>query len=301
MDIKQLHTFSVACDTLSFTKTAAQLSYAQSSVSTQIHNLEAELGGPLFHRLGRNLSLTDRGERLRSYAAQILTLVDETRAAVSNDAAQAESLIITAPETLCAYRLPGVLRRFRQDFPDVSLQFLPTPSGNRGWQDLLRRGQIDIVIRLGLPISSPNIHVETLTHEPLQIVAHASHPLAKLSNIRPNQLRNETFLLTERNCSYRGIFERILQSHAVYPQRVIEFHSVEAIKQCAIGGMGLAMLPTIAVEQQLAAGDLAGIDFDMTASDCVTQLAWHKDLNASSAFHGFVNIVRQEIGSQRAA
>ncbi|KMJ55210.1 LysR family transcriptional regulator, partial [Bacillus sp. LL01] len=68
MDIKHLQTFLVACDTLNFTKTAEKLQYAQSSVTAQIKNLENELNLQLFERLGRKLTLTHSGERLRQYA-----------------------------------------------------------------------------------------------------------------------------------------------------------------------------------------------------------------------------------------
>ncbi len=77
MDLKQLQTFRVLADELSFTRTALRLNYAQSSVTGHIQSLEHELGVPLFDRLGPTLRITSPGTRLLKYADDILKLVDE--------------------------------------------------------------------------------------------------------------------------------------------------------------------------------------------------------------------------------
>src|SRR2546421_3651462 len=105
MDLRQLNTFRLVATTLSFTRAAAALSYAQSSVTAQIQSLEDELGVQLFDRLGRRVALTDAGLRLLRYADRLLDLAEEARAAVADGGDPLGSLCISAPETLCIYRL----------------------------------------------------------------------------------------------------------------------------------------------------------------------------------------------------
>src|SRR5579884_869253 len=126
MDLRQLTTFRMAATTLSFTRTAEALGYVQSSVTAQIIGLEEELGVKLFDRLGRRLALTDAGERLLPYAERMVALAAEARAAASGTAEPAGLLTMSAPETLCTYRLPALLRRFRERYPNVMLRLKPT-------------------------------------------------------------------------------------------------------------------------------------------------------------------------------
>ena len=101
MEIRQLITFRAVAQTLSFSRAATQLNYAQSTVSAQIQGLEEELGVALFDRLGKSVALTDAGQRLLGYAEKMLNLADEALAVVSNADIQTGPLTISAPETLC--------------------------------------------------------------------------------------------------------------------------------------------------------------------------------------------------------
>src|SRR5215216_4831156 len=121
MDLRQLKTFQTVAETLSFTRAAELLDYAQSSVTAQVRSLEDELGVRLFDRLGRRVRLTDSGDRLLEYAAKILNLADEARLAVSDSSEPSGQLIVAAPETLSTYRLPPLLKQYRALFPRVQL------------------------------------------------------------------------------------------------------------------------------------------------------------------------------------
>ena len=121
MDLRQLKTFQVVATALSFTRAAERLDYAQSSVTAQIRALEEELGVPLFDRLGRRVALTDSGARLLEYADKLLSLADEAYLAIAETDEPTGQLVISAPETLSAYRLPPLLKQFRQKFPRVQL------------------------------------------------------------------------------------------------------------------------------------------------------------------------------------
>src|ERR1700760_3391884 len=123
MDLRQLTTYRVLARTLNFHQAAEQLHCVQSTVTAQIQTLEDELGARLFDRLGGRGGLTDAGTRLVAYADRLLNLADEARLAVSGREEEVGTLTISATETLCTYRLPGVLPPLRRFFSPDRLRF----------------------------------------------------------------------------------------------------------------------------------------------------------------------------------
>ena len=121
MELRQLATFRLIAQTQSFSRTAAALNYAQSTVSAQIQGLEEELGIPLFDRLGKRVALTEAGQRLLGYAEKILDLAAEARFSITSEETLTGTLTISAAETLCTYRLPAILREFRTSPPSGRL------------------------------------------------------------------------------------------------------------------------------------------------------------------------------------
>ncbi len=297
MELRQLQTFREVTKTLSFTRTAATLNYAQSSVSAQIQTLEEELGVTLFDRLGRRITLTAAGQRLLHYADKMLALADEALVAVPGDQEPSGSLAIGAPETLCAYRLPAVVEAYRRCYPKVDIIFRPSPTAEN-WDALLGDGLVDAALLMAEPYRTERLLVEPLYPEPILVLAHPRHRLTHGRPIAPTDLRGETLLLTEAGCPYRLTFERMLRSTNITPANKLEFHSVEAIKQCALTGMGIAVLPWVVVQHEVAAERLipltvAGLTFNM-----VTQLAWHKDKWISPALEAFLIMTRTMLGER---
>src|ERR1700743_2802233 len=121
LDLRQIRTFTEVARTRSFTKAAAQLYYAQSSVTAQVHALEQDLGSPLFNRLGRQVELTEAGRRFLSYAEKLICLAEAARMAVQQNGEIAGPLVVSASESLLTYRLPELLRTFQSTYPDVQL------------------------------------------------------------------------------------------------------------------------------------------------------------------------------------
>ncbi|MDB5058568.1 MAG: LysR family transcriptional regulator, partial [Chloroflexi bacterium] len=177
MELRQLTTFLTVASTLNFTHAADALDYAQSSVTAQIQALEEELGVPLFERLGRRVTLSTAGQRLLPYAKEMLRLAEEMRGAVPDDQEPSGILNIGAPESLCAYRLPPVLLRFRTLFPKVQLVF--NPDNGPALSQILSEGRLDMGFLLEAPTQSAHLIAEPLSHEPLLLLTYPSHPLAQ--------------------------------------------------------------------------------------------------------------------------
>jgi DNA-binding transcriptional LysR family regulator len=291
MELRQLTTFRAVASALSFTRAAAALNYAQSSVTAQIQGLEEELGVPLFNRLGRQVVLTDAGQRLLGYADKLIALEEEARAVVAGGGRPAGTLTIGAPESVCTYRLPPVLRQFRDWFPEVRVIFRPLLPLDL--QRSLGDGTVDAAFFLAEPVQSASLVVEVLICEPLAVVAAPDHPLVQLARVTSADLQGEPMLLTEKGCSYRSLFERRLAADGVYPVSNVEFASIEAIKQCVAAGMGIAVLPAVVVAREIAQGQLRALRWEQNHFHVYTQVAWHKDRWLSPALAAFVETSRQ--------
>jgi len=286
MELLQLATFRMLATTLNFTRTATALNYVQSNVTAQIQALEEELGVRLFDRLGKRVTLTEVGERLLHYAEQIVDLTDEMCKVASTKDPSMGTLTISAPESLCTYRLPTLLHHFRCHYPQVRVQFRPSPVADL--RRLVSEGLIDIAFVLEEPLHSTKLIVKPLCTEPLHLIASPSHPLAHVDWVKPTDMEGETVLLTEGGCSYRSLFEHSLAVAGVQPATTLEFSSVEAIKQCVMVGMGISILPEMATRTEVEQGKIAVLPWVLPDVPVITQMVWHKEKWLSPALRAFI-------------
>ncbi|KPN94631.1 LysR family transcriptional regulator [Lysinibacillus sp. ZYM-1] len=299
MDMKQLQTFIIAAETLSFTQTAQRLDYAQSSITAQIKTLEKELNVILFERLGKRIILTEEGKCLQQYAKKMLELDREMKKAMSNEQEQVV-LKVGAQESQCVYRLPSILQQFQQAHPYVKIIFKPVHTTEIA-KELLQTGELDVAFITDTYQETAMLHRERLLEEQLVFVSTSRDSREPLS---ASQLSTETMLLTETGCSYRNHLEAQLQQESIMPLQMIEFASIEAIKQCVIAGLGITFLPRMVVEKELENGQLVEIKSALNLDPIFTDIAWHKDKHMESCLLDFIAIAKQRyetFGTQKRA
>ncbi len=292
MELKHLQTFKTLTEELNFTRTAERRHYAQSSVTTQIQDLEREFGVRLFERLGKRVRLTPAGERLLRYTDEILRLAEESRIAVPDHGSPTGSLIIGAVESLCTYRLAPILATFRARYPQVELVFRTGICVDLR-QEVIR-GNLDLALTLEDEGHDDQLVFEVLLQEPMLVLASSDHPLNNQAQIRASDLEGQTILVTEPGCSYRTLFEQALASSEVTNMK-IEFASIEAIKQCVIAGLGITLLPKMTVRDELLERKLKALPWTGPEFPVVTQICWHKDKWMSPALEAFIGVLRDMI------
>lgn len=193
MEIRQLKTFRVVADQLSFTKAAKQLFMAQSSVSSQIRALEAELNLKLFDRIGRRVLITDAGEKLYAYARRMEDMTDEICSEVGCSQNKRGTLTIRVPETLASVYMPEIVTRFHADNPNVKLDFINCSDSRL--REELNSGRIDLAFLLTDSIHFKEVNVRMLKTERLILVANSDHALAGMKRISIKDLGGYTVLL----------------------------------------------------------------------------------------------------------
>lgn len=283
MELRELAAFCEVAHQASFSRAAARLGYAQSTVSAQIQALERDLRVQLFDRLPRTVTLTEAGRALLPDAERVLAAADEARAAATRTIAPAGeltgTLTISAPESLLTYRVPAVLSTFRALHPGVAVELRPTPVGRfRGVTRLaVASGQVDLAFVMDTRLEIPGFGAEILLQEPISVVVAANHRLAGAPEATAADLAGEPLLLPEApdsGCVYRGQFERQLADAHVDTQGALEFASIETVKQCVVAGMGVSVLLGVAVDTDVAAGRLARLSW-REPFDVYTQLVWN--------------------------
>lgn len=299
MELRQLDIFRILARELNFTRAAHRANCVQSNVSVQIRALEDELRVPLFERLGQQVRLTVHGQRLLPYAERILRLVEEAGVVAAGNEKPAGTLIVGSPESVLTYRLPPILQAFRAEFPDVDLVFRAVSSAELVPQ--LERGELDLGLVIDDGLDDPRFKVEALCPEPLSLLVNSRHPLLAPSTVLPQDLRDQPFLLTDPGCAYRSKLERALAKANVRPKAIMEFTSVETIKQCAALGMGIACLPTIVARSEIVTGKLVALRWSGETLGMRTLAFWHKDKWLSPGMQAFLALLREHLSEKRNA
>ncbi|WP_244846031.1 LysR family transcriptional regulator [Mesorhizobium sp. L-8-3] len=246
MQLRHLSTFAAVADTLNFTRAAERVHLSQSSVTEQIQSLEAELGARLFDRSRRRLSLTPAGQRLQAFAAELLKLAGEARAAVAEASdTVAGSLVIGGLETLCAARLPELIAEFHRRHAAVELTLKTADSGSlrRG----IRNGDLDAGFFFGEAPEETDVRSEALAEEQLLIILPPNHRLAGRTEVGPEDLANDAFLVTQPGCIYRRMFDEAFAILPKRPKPMGEFASLGLIRGLVEAGLGCALVPRSAL------------------------------------------------------
>lgn len=300
MELRLLVTFEKVAAVLSFTRAAAELKYAQSSVTSQIRALETSLGAELFDRLGSRIRLTDAGERLLPYARQIIELADEARAAVAGADEPSGTIAVGTMESLTSYRLPPLLELFHHRYPKVRLSLRPTLGDET--RRALRQGTYDVGFLMEPATAHPGLETEVLAEEPLVLVCAPTDPLAArgAGPLGTGDLSAVQLVGTEPGCPYRDLFEDELHAHTGQAPPFMEFGTIEATKQGVAGGLGVALLPAVAVARELADGTLVRLPWEPPFT-LWTQLAWRSGKRLAPQVRLFVEqavrLVREQGGS----
>lgn len=289
MDIRQLNTFLTVSNLQSFTKAAQSLDYAQSSITSQIQLLESELGVKLFERLGHNITLTSEGRKLLPFAEQMIKLSIEAKNAVVSSDQPGGTLSIGAMESLCVARLPKLLKEYRSRYPNVDI-LIKFGSSNE-FKEYLKNNIIDVAFFLEQKVIEGEFISKLQFPEPMAILAAPEHSLALKESVYPEDLAGESFILTEKGCSYRIIFENMLNQYSIKPRSVIETGNVQTIKQLAMSGLGITFLPLVAAEEECLQQRLIKLNWKGPAFTMLTQVIYHKNKWISAALKSLFELM----------
>lgn len=250
----QLQTFAALARTRHFTRAAEQLGVAQPSVSYHVRALEQQLGLRLVETAGRQVQLTDAGERLAARASALLNdLAALDREMAEYRAGALGRLRLGATRTIGGYALPAVLARYTAAHPDVACEL--TIDNTAAIERRLLARELDLAV-VEWEVESADLVSRPLRPDALVLVAPPGHPFAARASIRPEELRDQPFIAREPGSGTRALAEAALGPIARERRVVIALDQPEAIIRAVQAGMGLAFLSETIVAPHVTRGAL---------------------------------------------
>lgn len=233
---------------------ARAVGIGQPTASEHLRKLEAAAGQRLVERNGRGSRLTEAGEVLAAHAAQALHALQAGEEELARLAGlDAGTIHIGSSTTPGVYLLPDTLGCFRRDHPNVTVEVEIASTG-----EILERlvgGRVQLAL-VGEAEADERVRLEPFITD--EIVGVARPGLLELRDgaARAADLAQETLLAREPGSSTRRVSERALAAAGVWPTRVWELDSSEAIKRAAREGLGIAFLSRYAVAEEIDRGEL---------------------------------------------
>lgn len=290
MEIRNLLTFQKIHENNSFSLAANELGYSQSTVTMQMKQLETELKVKLFDRVGKRISITNEGKRFLKYANDIITASNNAIADLTTSNIVKGEIKIGILESVCSAYLPQILNSYHNTYPEVS-----TIIHTGSYDELavkLNSNRIDLLWTYDTSIDCVDWEKAFTYESPISVVCSNDHPLAKKDSLSIYDIADETFLLTEKNCSYRKLFVNYLQTLGITPKIFLEIGNTEIIKKFVEADLGIAVLPYFTLIEELGGNKLKMIELRDYQLIMQGQLFYHKNKWRSPALNLFVDLVK---------
>ena len=290
MQIESLKVFCDLVETESFTKAAQVNEVTQSAVSQQISALERFFKSLLIERSKKHFRLTREGEVLYDYSKQIL----QTYASLDSRLQELKDIIsgtirVATIYSIGLHDLPPYIKKFMQSYPTVAVH-VDYRQAKQVYEDVVSN-----VVDLGLiayPIKDPKLEIVPLRKEPLVLICHPQHPFTKQKSIRLKALAGQKIISFEPDTPTRQALDRILKSHGVEVQHVMEFDNVETVKRAVEIEAGISIVPQGAIAQEIQKHSLASVAIEDGQFFRPTAAIYKKTRVLSPAMKQFLAILK---------
>jgi DNA-binding transcriptional LysR family regulator len=270
MTLDQLRIFVAVAEQQHVTRAANVLALSQSAVSSSIAALEAQYDVQLFHRIRRNIVLTDAGQQFLCEARAVLARASSAGNMLADLAGlRRGALSLAASQTVANYWIPGVMHRFHAAYPGVSLKLSITNTGQVARQ--VAEGAVDLGF-VEDQVETDGLDVRAVAHDELVLVVAPSHPWASHDSTAANiiDLRDTAWVLREKESGTRGIFEKMVRSLGGDPsgfEIALELPSNEAVRSAVEAGAGATVMSRLVAASSLSAGTLTALQWHLPPRD----------------------------------
>ncbi|MBD8165047.1 putrescine utilization regulator PtrR [Erwinia persicina] len=274
MDLTQLEVFRAIAEEGSVTAAAERLHRVPSNISTRLKQLEEELGCSLFRREKLRLHITDSGRTFLDYTRRLLALAAEAKHSVSG---QQPGGIFTlgAIESFAAVRLPPLIARYHQSWPQVELDLSTGPSGDM--IDGVLAGQYSAAFTDGPP-KHPQLEGMPVVNEEMVLISALNHPPVPDAT----SISGSTVYAFRANCSYRRLFEDWFSRENAAPGKIFEMESYHGILACVSAGAGLALIPRSMLDNMPGRDNVHAWPLSGGMGQIAIWLVWRKGIQSNN-------------------
>jgi DNA-binding transcriptional LysR family regulator len=294
VDLGQLQAFVQVAEQHSFSRAAESLGLTQPSVTARIQSLERDLGETLFDRNGRGVTLTEVGVSFLPHVQRVLQALRDGRDAVQAvQRLELGTLRLGAAPTVTTYVLPGLLKEFRARYPGIEVS-VRTEYSEQIVQMVLAD---EVQVGLERTIAHPDVVTVPLYEDEVVLVASPRHPLGEKSSVRIDEVSQRPLIMFNRGSGYYKLVDNALRAAGVLVSPTMELDNMEATKKMVEQGLGIAVLPKVAVEREVAAGELRQVRVEgMEMPRREVSVIYRRGRPLSPAAQAFVELLEERYG-----
>jgi DNA-binding transcriptional LysR family regulator len=296
MDLWQLHIFCRVVECKSFSKAAEAVHLSQPTVSSHVKDLEEHFGCLLIDRLSKAAAPTQAGRLLYGYARRMLALRDEAETALAQHQGRMRGHLAIGGSTIPGgYLLPRVIGSFKVRYPQIRPSLVIADT--RRIIASVVEGAIELGV-VGAESRDKNILQEHLVDDPMRLIVPAEHPWGALKKIQLDRLLSEPFIVRERGSgTLISIQERLKQQGRSVEELniVAEMGSTEAVRQGIRDGIGVSILSTLAVRDDLESGALKALSVEGLNLTRGLFLTRHRQRSLSPLAEAFVDFLKKHL------
>ncbi|GGD49902.1 LysR family transcriptional regulator [Paenibacillus nasutitermitis] len=273
--------FYFTAKTGSLSKAAAELFITQPAVTQTIKQLEAQLGGQLFFRTSKGVTLTAEGEELYQFIEQAYNFIrnGERKIAAMHQLTEGE-IRIGAGDTLCKHVLLPHLADFHKAYPAIKIHVTNRTTAET--LQLLKQGHLDLGI-VNMPVADKSVVIrEMMQIEDCLIAGDAYSHLYK-QRLAWDELMNYPIMVLEKGSATRSYLNRFAEQQGMALKPEIELGSVDLLVEFARRGFGLAFVVKTFIEDELAQGQIHQIHLKKPIPKRGIGLATLKDVPLTAA------------------
>ncbi|MBC2885603.1 hydrogen peroxide-inducible genes activator [Ochrobactrum sp. CM-21-5] len=291
ISVRQLHYFLALVHAGSFSRAADTVGVTQSTLSAAIQALEAELGVTLIDRTGRRMQLLPAGEDFLARARDIVALIEE----LPEHARQAERPLTTRLRmgiipSIAPFLLPKILPATAGTFPE--LQLTVREGLTRPLLDSLRSGSLDAAL-VAHPYDLDEFEVAEIGRDPFFLAVRRDHALANRDRVDASDLQDQPFLLLETGHCLREHVMTAIGSKPTQMSGDVHATSIMTLVQLVEFGMGVTLLPEIAVKAGVTRGtELSIVPYEGQHNYRSLVLVWRPNAARRAEFQLFANHLR---------
>jgi DNA-binding transcriptional LysR family regulator len=291
MELKNILTFLRIAELGSFTKSANELGYSQSTVTVQIRQLENELGGFLFNRIGKKVSLTPMGEEFVVYAREMLNITSKIRNMTKAPSLQRGTLRLGILESLLIWKLSDLIPAFHHEWPLMNIE-IKTSNGAELYQ-MLRQNELDMIYVLGQRIYRKDCVRAFENPEKVTFVSAADNPLAKEDRLSLPEVVRQPLILVERTATYRRALEERAAQMGIEILPLLEISDIVTILKLLGRFDGVSFLPEYCIREDFKEKRLSMLNVEDFDIRLWSQVVYHKNKWVTPQMELLTKLIRE--------
>lgn len=295
MEIRNLVTFIKVAEEQSLSKAAKQLGYAQSTITMQMQHLEQELGVTLYERVGKQIRITEQGEELLTYAAQIVKTSQEALQIGKGKQKRLDgTLRLGITDALPEKVLVEQIYRYRRQYSEVTLN---VRSGDgETLTRMLLHNEIDLMTVLDYRIQDEMLVHAYEREQAVHFVAAPDHPLARQKELQLSEILQYELIRGNLGISYERSLARILADEGLVPNRQTEIENRILALGLVLAGEGITLVPDSVVKDYLQKQQLIKLDYELPGLGVWNQTIYHKNKWLTGAMKAWIRMLEDTDG-----